>query len=179
MAIVFMIGMIVLDLIPKAAPVAGVFALGAATVTAVRAWHWQIWSVLDQPHLWALGLGYAWLALGLGLKGLTQIFGSLLGLTEALHGITIGALGTLTLIIMARTSLQRSRQGLEYFSDMGMAALLVSLAALLRLSAPLAGSEYTLLFLWASAVAWFFAFSLLLRRLVIIHRKGLRSADNR
>lgn len=177
-AIVFMIGMIVLDLIPKAVPVAGVFALGAATVTAIRVWRWQIWGVLDEPHLWALILGYAWLALGLTFKGLTQIFGSLLSLIEALHGITIGALGTLTLVVMARTRLQRSRQGLEYFSDIGMAALLVSLAALLRLSAPLAGSEYTLLLLWASAVAWFFAFSLLLHRLVLIHRKKPKVVDN-
>jgi uncharacterized protein involved in response to NO len=52
------------------------------------------------------------------------------GLTEALHGITIGALGTLTLVVMARTRLQRSRQGLEYFDDIGAAALLMSLAAL-------------------------------------------------
>jgi uncharacterized protein involved in response to NO len=175
-AIVFMIGMIVLDLIPKAAPVAGVFALGAATVTAIRTWRWQLWSVLNQPYLWALGLGYTWLALGLGLKGLAQIFGDLLSLIEAFHGITIGALGTLTLVVMARTRLQRSRQGLEYFSDIGMAALLVSLAALLRLGAPLADSEYTLLLLWASATAWLFAFSLLLRRLVLIYRKGLIKA---
>jgi uncharacterized protein involved in response to NO len=116
--------------------------------------------------------------LGLTFKGLTQIFGSLLSLIEALHGITIGALGTLTLVVMARTRLQRSRQGLEYFSDIGMAALLVSLAALLRLSAPLASSEYTLLLLWASAVAWFFAFSLLLHRLALIYHKKPKVVDN-
>lgn len=175
-AIVLMIGMIVLDLIPKAAPVAGVFALGAGVVTAIRTWRWQIWRVLDQSHLWTLGLGYGWLALGLGLKGLTQIFGDTLDLTEALHGITVGALGTLTLVVMARTRLQRSRQGLEYFSDIGTAALLVSFAALLRLGAPLVGSEYTLWLLWISAVAWLFAFSLLLRRLLLI-RKAPKAVD--
>jgi uncharacterized protein involved in response to NO len=164
-----MLGMIVLDLIPKAAPAAGILALGAAAVTAVRVGRWQLWRVLDQPHLWALGLGYAWLVPGLGLKGLAQIFGSV-GLTEALHGITIGALGTLTLVVMARTRLQRSRQGLEYFGDIGAAALLMSLAALLRLSAPLAGGGYTLFLLWGSAAAWLFAFSLLLRRLFLIRR---------
>lgn len=169
-AIVFMLGMIALDLIPKAAPIAGTLALGAAVVTAIRLWRWQLWSVLDQPHLWALGLGYAWLIPGLGLKGWAQIFGSP-SLAEALHGITVGALGTLTLVVMARTRLQRSRQGLEHFSDIGAAALLVSLAAVLRLSVPLTSDGCALLFLWGSAAAWLVAFGLLLRRLTLICRK--------
>ncbi len=170
-AIVFMLAMLVLDLIPKAAPVAGIFALGAATVTAIRAWRWQLWHVLDQPHLWSLGLGYSWLVPGLGLKGVAQIFGTF-SLAEALHGITIGALGTLTLVVMARTRLQRSRQGLDQFRDIGVAALLVSLAAMLRLAAPLAsGGGQVLLILWGSAVAWLLAFGLLLRRLILVHCK--------
>lgn len=174
-AIVCMLAMLVSDLIPKAAPAAGMFALGAAAVTAIRAGRWQLWHVLDQPHLWALGLGYIWLIPGLGLKGVAQVFGTP-SLAETLHGITIGALGTLTLVVMARTRLQRSRQGLDYFSDIGAAALLVSLAAVLRLAAPLAsGSGQVLLLLWGSAIAWLVAFGLLLRRLILIRRKALKA----
>lgn len=177
-AILFMLGMIILDLIPGAAPAGGIFALGAGAVTAVRACRWRLWRVLDTPHLWALGLGYLWLVPGLGLKGWAQLTGSL-GLDWALHGITVGALGTLTLVVMARTRLQRSRQGLEDFRDIGAAALWVSLAAILRLGAPLADGGYMFLLLWSSAAAWLVAFSLLLRRLVLIHRKVPEGARKR
>ncbi|BAW80118.1 NnrS family protein [Candidatus Nitrosoglobus terrae] len=177
-AIILMISMILLDFIPKAAPLAGVFALGAAVITIVRIGRWQVWRIINYPHLWGLILGYTWLALGLALKGFMQIFGNSLSLVEALHGITIGAIGTLTLVVMARTRLQRNRQGLEHFEDIGMAALLVSLAALLRLSASLAGSDYTLSLLWASAIAWFFAFSQLLYCLIINYPKKPSTMDS-
>ncbi|EDZ68327.1 NnrS protein [Nitrosococcus oceani AFC27] len=177
-AILCMLGMIILDMIPGAAPAGGIFALGASAVTAIRAWRWRLWRVLDTPHLWALGLGYLWLVPGLGLKGWAQLTGSL-SLDWAFHGITVGALGTLTLVVMARTRLQRSRQGLEDFRDIGVAALGVSLAAILRLGAPLADGEYMFLLLWGSAIAWSVAFSLLLRRLILIYRKGPEGARKR
>ncbi|ADE15951.1 NnrS family protein [Nitrosococcus halophilus Nc 4] len=169
MAIGLMIGMLLLDLIPNAGSMGGVFALGAAAVTGVRLWRWRLWGVLEQPHLWALGLGYLWLVPALALKGWAQVVGRP-DLNWFLHGITVGALGTLTLVMMARIRLQRSRQGLGEFKDMGAAALLVSLAAVLRLGAPLAGGEYTSLFLWGSAAAWSIAFGLLLRCLILFPR---------
>jgi uncharacterized protein involved in response to NO len=72
----FMLAMVMLDLHPSAAPLAGGCALGAAAITAVRAWRWRLWCVLEQPPLWTLGLGYGWLVPGLGFKGWAQVTGN-------------------------------------------------------------------------------------------------------
>jgi uncharacterized protein involved in response to NO len=84
----------------------------------------------------------------------------------------VGALGTLTLVMMARTARQRCRQELDRFKAIGVAALLVSLAAILRLSVPQLGEENRLLLLWSSAAAWSAAFGLLFRHLWDSYRRA-------
>jgi uncharacterized protein involved in response to NO len=81
-----------------------------------------------------LHLGYAWLALGLILKAAAQILGAL-ALSDALHGITIGALGTLSIAMMTRVSLQRSRRPVVMPPLVLSAVALISIAAALRLAA--------------------------------------------
>lgn len=164
--ILFMLAGAACDLIPGAAVASGAFAIAAAATTAVRAWRWRLWTVLDRPELWSLGLGYLWLIIGLVLKGLAQTAGAL-SLTHALHGLTVGALGTLTLTMMARTHTMRQRRPLERFGDIGAGAALVSLSALLRLGAPYSASpENTVVLLWGAGLAWTVAMALLLRRLM-------------
>lgn len=163
--ILFMLASAACDLIPGAAAASGAFAIAAAAATAIRAWRWRLWTVLDRPELWTLGLGYLWLIAGLALKGLAQTAG-VPGLTHALHGLTVGALGTLTLTMMARTHTMRLRRPLEGFGDIGLGAGLIGLAALLRLGAPYGASpEAANELLWAAALAWIAAMALLLRRL--------------
>jgi uncharacterized protein involved in response to NO len=194
--ILLMIATTVLDPIRAAWPLVGLLALATAAVTALRLWRWRLWEVLDQPNLWALGLAYFWLIPGLALKGIAQVSGAL-PLNEALHGITVGALGTLTLVMMARTRLQRSRVGLERFGDrtepraarqgwrdggfgdIGVAAVLVGVAALLRIAAPLAGGGFYMLLLWSSAGAWVAAFAVLLFRLLSLRVRGRSPAADR
>ena len=65
---------------------------------------WQTRHVLYEPLLWAMHLGYAWLIIGLAVKGLAALTGFLPS-SIAIHGITIGAIGTMTLAIMSRASL--------------------------------------------------------------------------
>jgi len=163
--ILFMIATTVFDLIPAVWPLAGLAALATVALTAVRLWRWRLWEVFDQPNLWALGLAYLWLILGLALKGAAQVW-EILPLNEALHGITVGGLGTLTLVMMARTRLQRTRVGLERFGDIGAAVLLTGVAAMLRIAAPFAGGDHYMMLLWASALAWVAAFSVLFWRLL-------------
>ncbi len=163
--ILLMLASAACDLLPGAAVASGTFAIAAAAATAIRAWRWRLWTVLDRPELWCLGLGYAWLIVGLVLKGLAQTIG-VLSLTQALHGLTVGALGTLTLTMMARTHTMRQRRPLERFGDVGLGAVLIGLAALLRLGAPYGASpEAANELLWAAALAWSAAMALLLRRL--------------
>jgi uncharacterized protein involved in response to NO len=176
--ILLMIATLLLDPIPAAWPLVGLMALATAAVTALRLSRWRLWEVLDQPNLWTLGLAYLWLIPGLALKGIAQVTGAL-PLNEALHGITVGGLGTLTLVMMARTRLQRTHVGVARFGDIGVAAVLVGVAALLRIAAPLAGAGFYMPLLWASASAWLAAFAVLLFRLLSLSVRGPSPAADR
>ena len=195
--ILLMIATTLLDPVRAAWPLAGLMALATAAVTARRLWRWHLWEVLDEPNLWALGLAYFWLIPGLALKGIAQVSG-VLPLNEALHGITVGGLGTLTLVMMARTHLQRSHIGISRFGDrieprraghgrpacefgdIGVGAVLVGVAALLRIAAPLAGAGFHMPLLWASACAWVAAYAVLLLRLLSSSlRRRSPAADRR
>lgn len=143
---------------------AGALCIGAAVLTCVRVIPWQLHRTFTQPALWSLALGYLWLVPGLAAKGIAQL-GDHMPAFEMLHGIGIGALGTLTLVMMARTALLRARKPIADFGDIGGAALLVSIAALARLFAPFVPSVQHEL-LWLAAVAWSGAFLILLARLL-------------
>ncbi len=146
---------------------AGGFSAVAALVGLVRAASWQLEHTMRQPALGGLTLGYLWLVFGMLVNGLSQAM-TLLPAAEGLHGITIGALGTFTLVMMARTATLRARRPIEGFADVGLAAGLVSLAATLRLAAPFAAAEESLL--WAAALAWSAAFTIVLLRLLRLAR---------
>ncbi len=145
---------------------AGSLCLGAAALTTVRVLPWQLYHTRSQPPLWTLALGYLWLVPGLALKGFSQLAGGV-PVTGMLHGIGMGALGTLTLVMMARTALLRAHQPVADFGDIGVAALLVSAAALARLLAAILPSVQSAL-LWLAAAAWSGAFLILLVRLLRI-----------
>ena len=65
---------------------------------------------------------------------------------------------------MARTTTLRVRKSIAAFMDIGIAALLVSVAACSRLLAPFVHTGQHKL-LWLAAVAWSSAFLILLTRL--------------
>ena len=115
----------------------GLSALAAAALNAWRLAGWQTRHVLYEPLLWAMHLGYAWLIIGLAVKGLAALTG-FLPPSIAIHGITIGAIGTMTMAIMSRASLGHSRRKLAAGRTLGIAYSLVSVAALARLFLPLA-----------------------------------------
>lgn len=142
---------------------AGALCIGAALLTLVRVMSWQLHRTLSHPPLWTLALGYLWLPPGLAAKGIAQLGGTV-AVTDMLHGLGVGALGTLTLAMMARTATLRAHKPITDFADIGIATLLVSAAALNRLLAPyLPVAQHWLL--WLAATTWTGAFAILLIRL--------------
>ena len=144
---------------------AGLLCLTAALLTLVRVASWPLAVTVDRPALWTLALGYLWLIPGLALKGGAQAFGWL-DVNDSLHALTIGAIGTLTLVMMARTQALRApraatRTG-ETWWDVSAAALLLGAAAVLRIGFGPADAPG----LWAAAWCWTLAFALLLVRLL-------------
>ncbi len=80
--------------------------LGCAGLTMMRLWRWQIIRCRRRADIVALLAGYSWLVVGWLMVALSMLLPDL-RLTLALHAITIGALGTLTLSVMARTRMHR------------------------------------------------------------------------
>jgi uncharacterized protein involved in response to NO len=124
-------------------------AAGAAVL--LRLSRWRGLYALREPLLVVLHLGYAWLGIGLLLLGL--------GVADnaALHALTVGAIGTMTLAVMTRASLGHSGQPLR--AGAGTTAIygLVTLAAVLRVLAPYFGG---LIATSLAGLAWSAAFGL-------------------
>jgi uncharacterized protein involved in response to NO len=155
-----LIAMLLADLatLPRAT---GALALVAALLNALRMWGWRARRTLGEPLLWVLHLGYAWLAVGLAWKGLVDLTGFLPG-SEALHGLAIGAIGTMTIGVMSRASLGHTGRPLVAPRPAGLAYLLISGAALARLAAPLLAADLYLAALLISASLWSAAWLLFL-----------------
>ena len=136
-----------------------VLAAIAAAVHAIRLAGWytkQYWSV---PLLWVLHLGYGWIAVGFALLALSAAgVGSAAG--SALHAFTAGAIGVLTLGMMARVSLGHTGRMLEPAALMSWAFATANLAALVRVAAPLVLPQAYAAGMAAAGVLWTMAFVL-------------------
>lgn len=133
-------------------------ALAAGFAVAFRVSRWCGLATLGEPLVFILHLGYAWLALGLVLLGLNGLY-PVLPVTAALHALTVGAVGTMTLAVMTRATLGHSGRALSAGHGTLAIYLLVTLAALLRLVAPLGGQQMLML-TWLAGAAWSAAFGL-------------------
>lgn len=125
---------------------------------ALRLRRWRGLATLREPLLWVLHLGYAWLAAGFCLLGL-QIVVPWLPSFTALHALTVGAIGTMTLAVMTRATLGHTGRPLRASRGTTAIYVLATVAALLRLFAPFAQAEY-LPALWLAGLAWSAAFGL-------------------
>jgi uncharacterized protein involved in response to NO len=146
---------------PDAAATA-LLLLAGGLAAALRLACWQGWRTWREPLLLGLHLGQAWLAAGLLLLGLASLR-PVLPPTAALHALTVGAIGTMILAVMARAALSHTGRPVTGGPDHRAMLALVTLAALLRVLAPLAGAQQ-MAALAAAGLAWSAAFALFLLR---------------
>lgn len=121
---------------------AGVLLLAAAVVQAVRLGRWQGQRTFAEPLVVILHLGYLWVVLGLLALGFSAVAPELIATSQALHAMTAGAVGTMTLAVMTRATLGHTGRPLA--ADRGTQAIyaLVTLGALLRVIAPWLPTDY-------------------------------------
>jgi len=150
--------LLVAEVIFGSSAITGAIALGAALVQAARLSQWRGLATVRVPILLVLHVGYAWLVIGLALKG-TSAFVDALPESAALHALTVGAVGTMMMAVMSRAVLGHTGRKLVAHPVMVAAYSLISLAALLRL---LAGVFPTVVVLAGSGVAWSLAWVLFL-----------------
>ena len=135
----------------------------AGVLSAVRLLRWRLWALRGRPDLLCLAAGYGWLAIGLLLYGAALAAGRYQ--TAALHIITVGALGTLTLNVMVMTWTLKARQDPSRARAPVWATILIGAAALARALASLGVYDPPVL-LQLAALCWSGAFALLLILLV-------------
>ena len=112
---------------PRSSPL---IALIAAVAHGARLFLWQPWRTLGTPLVWILHAAYAWIVVHLALRALAGM--AWLGDSFAIHALTAGAIGGLTLGMMTRTA--RGHTGRPLVADGYELAmfLLVQIAALVR-----------------------------------------------
>ena len=141
---------------PALLPLAGTLLVIAGLLILLRLLRWQPWHCRRRADLLVLLLGYAWLALGVLLLGLA-LATAWLPLNATLHALTVGALGTLTFAVMARTRLIYRFRDPNARPWIHPLALLISLAALARVLPSLLGLVQPAWLLLAAA-CWSLAF---------------------
>jgi len=105
-----------------------------------------------------LHVGYAWLAFGSALLGLSML-GWWVPQSAAIHALTAGAIGTMVLAVMTRAA--RGHTGRALSADRATTAIymLVTGGAVARVAAAFS-ETWTMLLLVASASLWIAAFGL-------------------
>lgn len=142
--------------VPHSAVVTGGCLIGAGALAAVRLLRWRLWRCGGRADLLCLGVGYGWLAAGLALLGSAWL--GLLPVATATHGITVGALGTLTTAVMGRVHVIKCGGHPEVAGPMmAWVTIAMSAAALVRICG--GGAPGTL---WVAAASWSAALALLL-----------------
>jgi uncharacterized protein involved in response to NO len=142
-----------------ASPLTAAVALAAAAVHFIRLAGWHTGKYWAVPLLWVLHLGYAWIAAGFLLVALAAL--GMVGASLALHAFTAGAMGTLTLGMMARVSLGHTGRILEPARIIELAFAVIVLAGVARVFGPLvmptaqAGAILVSGLLWTAAFALF------------------------
>ena len=157
--IVLVAGLVVADLAAPDHPVTGWLALSAAMANGLRLLQWKGYRTLGQPILWVLHLGFAWLVAGLALKGLA-VLDSGVSPSAALHALSAGAIGTMTLAIMSRAALGHTGRPLVIGKATVLAYALVTAGALGRFIVPTFFMDFYNIGILLSGLAWMGAFAI-------------------
>jgi uncharacterized protein involved in response to NO len=139
----------------------------AAIACAVRAATWGARYTLRHPLLWVLHAGYAFIPLGLLLRTLPALDPTL-PLSPALHALTLGAIGTLTLGMMARVALGHTGRMLAVDRTMAASFGLVVFAAIVRVGVPLLAPQAYWPSIVVAGAGWTLAFGIYVVRYATI-----------
>jgi uncharacterized protein involved in response to NO len=152
-----MLTLTALDAFETAKTAAAIAALIAGLTNAARMWRWRTRATLGKPILWALHLAYAWIAVGLLLKGIAGLT-PLLSRSAATHALTVGAIGTFIMAMMSRVALGHTGRPLKVVSWIVAAYGLVTIAALIRTVITALSVDWYAHSVTVAALAWALAF---------------------
>jgi len=158
-AIVSVIVVAVTEVVAPGGYVMAAVAVTAGLLVLGRSVHWGFQKTLGRPILWILHLGHTWIGLGLLLKAASAADMPIQS-SVATHALTAGAIGTLTLGMMARVTLGHTGRPLLVSSMMTIAFVAITGSALLRVFGPWLRVDLTRTALITSATLWSLAFAI-------------------
>lgn len=132
----------------------------AAVAHLLRLSLWQPQVTLGNPLLWMMPVAYSWLPVALLLRALSTVAVVVPG--SWIHALTMGALSSLMMAMMMRSTLGHTGRKLIASRMDVTAFLLLQVAAVLRVAAGAVGNYQELVIL--SGVVWILAFALFVVR---------------
>ena len=138
--------------------IAGACLMLAGAAAAVRLARWRLWKVRGRADIHGLAIGYAWVVLGIAAIGAALAWNRYL--VAAVHLVTVGAIGTLTINVMALTYARLARRDASRQALPVIATIAIAVSTVLRVLADVAGDRAVPLL--AAAGFWSAAFVLLL-----------------
>ena len=138
--------------------IAGVFAGVAAIANGIRLGGWytnRLWRV---PLLWVLHLGYGWIVVGFVLK--TGAALAVIPPQFTVHAFSLGAIGVVTMGMMARVSLGHTGRPLTVGHGMTIAFAAVNLAAVTRGLLPILYPQWFSQLVILSGGLWLLAYAI-------------------
>ena len=121
---------------------------------------WRGLATFAEPLLLVLHVAYAWLPISFALLAASVVFSGVPS-SSALHGLAVGAIGSMILAVITRVSLGHTGRPLRAAPLTVAAYFAVNIAVLLRVAAPVAGAGY-LAVINTAAVVWIIAWLLFL-----------------
>lgn len=135
----------------------GIFAMGAGLLHLWRMKFWHTFRTGREPMLWILHAGHLWL-----VAGLLALAAHGLGLLDqpslALHMLTVGCIGSLTIGMMARVTLGHTGRNIVAAAPVAASFLMIQAAALMRCLAMVFQGEDYYLWVAGSGLLWAVAF---------------------
>lgn len=158
-ALASLVAFVVLETASAPAMLLGTVALIATLANGARLVLWRGIATRTEPIVWVLHLGYAWIVIGLALSVLAAFTAAVPGVIVT-HAFGTGAVGTMIMAVMSRASLGHTGRRLIAPRSIALAYHLVTLAAVLRVGAPVLAPQHYAVALTAAALAWIGAFVL-------------------
>lgn len=132
----------------------------SAGIHLIRMRRYHSLRTLSDPMLWILQAGYIWLVIGLVLIGMSAL-GSV-SLSSALHALTVGAIGSMTIGMMVRVTLGHTGREITANTSIFIIFVLMQILAIMRVFGTLFLPEYSTFWIVGSAGLWSLCYALYL-----------------
>ena len=150
--------LLIADVLQASSKVIAVLALAVAIAHAARLYLWQPWRTSRTPLVWILHASYGWIVAYLVLRSLAA--SGMIAMPLAIHALTIGAIGGMTMGMMTRTARGHSGRALTADGFEVACFVLIQLAALSRVLGAMLFPDTYLATVIASGICWSLAFAI-------------------